>query len=83
MNEKEIRTRHDQMESMKSTQSVKIVNELKSQAHKDRGELLKIIQELREKNGVLLTMIHDEKLRADGLQDYVDMEISEQDILVP
>ena len=45
--EQEIRDRHNALEGMISTQSVKIVNEAKSQAHRDRGELLKVIGRLK------------------------------------
>ena len=49
----EIRARHETLESLNSTQSTRQMNELRSQAHRDRGELLKHIADLEEKVGAL------------------------------
>jgi hypothetical protein len=46
-----IRSRHRELEEMKSTQSVKLMNELKSQAHKDRAELLELCGDLAKELG--------------------------------
>ena len=43
MSEKSIREAHEKLEQIKWTQSVKIVNEVKSDAHRDRGELLELL----------------------------------------
>ena len=42
----DIRKTHERLEGMKSTQSTKIVNEVKSDAHKHRGRLLEEIARL-------------------------------------
>ena len=42
----EIKARHEELESMHSTQSVALASELSSQAHKDRGYLLDLIDML-------------------------------------
>jgi len=61
MTEKDIRDRHEALSGMVSTLSTSVQAELRSQAHKDRGELLDLLQEMREKNGVLLSMIPETK----------------------
>lgn len=51
----EIKARHDTLEAIKDTQSVKQITEKRSQAHRDRGYLLSVIEklvtELESKNG--------------------------------
>ncbi len=47
-----IQQRHDKLETMKLTQSVTLMSELRSQAHKDRGVLLERVKELE--NDVML-----------------------------
>lgn len=42
----DIQSMHDRLENMKATQSVKIVNELKSDAHRHRGLLLAEVERL-------------------------------------
>ena len=46
MNIDEVKARHDTLEAIKDTQSVKQITEKRSQAHRDRGYLLSIIEEL-------------------------------------
>lgn len=62
----DIQRTHDRLEAMKSTQSVKIVNELKSEAHKHRGILLNelkaqsvLIAQLRSENAKLKLEIEE------------------------
>lgn len=47
-----IRFEHERLEGMKSTQSAKIVNELKSEAHKHRGILLGEVSRLESELAV-------------------------------
>ena len=48
MSLEDIRATHKRLEEMKKTQSAKIVNELKSDAHRDRGILLEEVDKLQE-----------------------------------
>ena len=59
MSEKTIRETHERLEEMKHTHSTKIVNEVKSDAHKDRGELLGIIDEHKKVHKELLSLVND------------------------
>lgn len=70
--EKEIRARHEALEAMVFTQSVHIQTELRSQAHKDRGELLTLITELRLKNARLLMELASAKERVDALKSHTE-----------
>ena len=65
MSEQGIREHHNKLEVMRSSQSVTIVNEVKSQAHKDRGELLDLIASLKME---LLA----EKERSDFMRSFIE-----------
>ena len=56
----DIRYRHENLVNMVSTQSAVLLSERRSQAHKDRGELLEIVKDLKERNAALLMEIPDE-----------------------
>lgn len=50
-----IRARHQRLEGMTSTQSPEILQELKSQAHKDRAWLIQALQSATEQNEKLFS----------------------------
>lgn len=82
MSEKTIRETHERLEEMKHTHSTKIVNEVKSDAHKDRGELLGIIDELKEVNGMALKTAIDLTEQLDKTMEYWKDEIKKNEGLV-
>lgn len=78
MSEQEIRERHEALEAMTSTQSVRVLSELRSQAHKDRGELLGRLE-------AILGRCEELTAELDALEDYIkdceedDAHISERE----
>ena len=77
MSEKTIRETHERLKAVKHpTLSVTIVNEVKSQAHKDRGELLDIITEHKKVNRDLLKLVNDTSDQLDEANAFIQEEVA-------
>lgn len=50
MNLADIKARHDHLEGQRSTQSVELLTELRSTAHRDRGWLIRELERALEQN---------------------------------
>lgn len=63
-----IKRRHSSLEGMESTQSTRILSELRSQAHADRGRLLAMLDDCRAERAGLLMELSAAKRELEVLQ---------------